>query len=357
MIRVLLIVFAVLMVSCKGDEQVAYYKEHIIGDWKNIPNPVKDEPAPPPSFYTLGYGFEPNGIFECKMGFYDDKMQYKGNYSVYEIEHDSLKLTYKGNDDYQVNSKIERILNDTLVLSFGKYRQYFLRKKSDTINTPDFDEIIITHSGGMFPPRIKNVFIKNDGNVVYDKYDTLYNHKWFIANISAKEVAQIKTRFKKANWPELKPEYGSFVYDGGHMLLSIISRGKIMKSVIINPMSGNAFLDWAVVPTGNLPYKLNGSEQDFSKLVYMKYFSFLKDGKVLSLTESESYYLSYLLNKAPESKAPIKEDYTVALTIDAIKKIMTDGRFYKFYYTNGATKTVDIGYDFIKESKLLNHFE
>jgi len=358
MMRGFFIILSILVISCKGsNNKDAFYKEQIIGDWENITSQVNGEPVPPPSFYDLGYGFEPNGIFEIKTGFYDDYMRYVGNYSAYYIVHDSLKLTYKSAEDYLVNSKIESISNDTMVLTEGRYKLYFLRKKSDTLNVPDFDGLVITHSGGMIAPSIKNVFIKSDGEVVYDRYDTLHNHKWFSAKISAKELAQIKTRFKKANWPKLKTEYGSPVYDGGDIQVCIIRDKKIVKSVFINPFSQNTLLDWAVIATGNLPDIVKGKQQNFDGQLYMKYLAFKGKDKRLALTEPESYYLSYLLNKASVSTYKFDEVYLLDYNNDTIRKIMTDGRYYKYYNTNGAVKTLDVGYNFTAQSKFVHTFE
>jgi len=355
------IIVLLLTFSCKRDDDATdAQKKLLAGDWQRLEVQDKLENGEVnvmiPSLLTPGYGFDVKGNFEYKTGFYKgEHFKYIGSFSHYKIEDDSLKLFYIGDNRY-VNARISKLTKDTLVLNYQKYNSYYIKKKYDTLNIPNFQQLII--SGGMYGSGSSNVFIKEDGTVIYDKRewtDTILNQNRYKATISKKELATIQTRFKKADWPNLKKTYGYPADDVENYQVTIIKDNRILKSVYIAGVDQPAVLSWAYIPTSNIPNMIRGEIVPKS-VIDIENFVLKNSGHSLALTNSERYFLSYQLSNARVVTTSFLELYNLENNDTSVSKITSDGRYYKFYFKDKTTKTVDIGYNFLTESNLVNTF-
>jgi hypothetical protein len=348
----------VLMFSCKREDKVDS-NSMIVGDWELT---TKDfEPKDGTRAYPLetGYGFYADGIFENKIGFYNwtNPLKYYGSFSKYKLENDSLKM-------YNLYLKkwssiyILKLTTDSLVLEGEYFNPVYVKKHHDTIGIPQFQGLIISQSGGLISSQLNNIFIQSDGSVVYDKFNHEkkgLRNKWYKAKISNKDFSKIQTRFKQANWPKLKSLYGDVIYDAGDTQISIINNGKIVKSVFIYPSELPATLTWAYMPALHIPDVLKSKKITAKNLINSD-IAIIGSEKRLGLTSSESYFLAYSLGKAPSINKNFSELYKLDFHDNILSKITTDGRYFKLCARNKDVKIVDLGYNFITESKLVNTF-
>ena len=231
-----------------------------------------------------------------------------------------------------------------------------VRKHYDTIKSIDFDAIVVAKSDCFGACSVNKIFIKQDGTVVYDTYDTIGNLVYFTSNISRHNFIKIRSRFKKADYEHLESRYNACITDMSTTHLTFIKEGKIIKSIYDYGQESPTELIWAYIPVVYLPDIIK-AEPNKHKCFSLGYTTFIKDKLALHLTKSESFYLSYLLENASDVNKKINELYSLGFDNDSISRITTDGRYYKFYFKNKSTKTIDVGYDFLKESKLVNKFE
>jgi hypothetical protein len=357
---IVLFLVVVFMFSCKREDKVNTKNSLIIGDWELT---TKDfEPKDGTRAYPLetGYGFYADGSFENKIGFYNWKnpLKYYGSFSRYKLENDSLKM-------YNLYLKkwtivhIAKLTTDSLVLEGEYFNPVYVKKHYDTIGIPQFQGLIISQSAGLISSQLNNIFIQSDGSIVYDKFDQEKNgleNKWYKAKISNKDFSKIQTRFKQANWPKLKSLYGDVIYDAGDTQICIINNGKIVKSVFIYPSDLPVTLTWAYMPALHITDVLKSKEITAKNLIGSDITIIGSDGR-LALTSSESYFLAYSLGKAPSINKNFSELFKLDFQDDSLTWITTDGRLFKLYNKNKGLNTVDLGYNFITESKLVNTFQ
>lgn len=358
------ILIVLFIVSCKEDNVKRKAQQKlIIGDWELTTKEF--EPKDGTRAYPLetGYGFYADGSFENKIGFYnwEKPLKYYGSFSKYKLENDSLKM-YNLYMKKWGSFSIVKLTVDILVLEGEYYNPVYIKKHYDTMNVPQFQGLIISQSGGLINSSINNIFIQSDRSIIYDKFEHNDNygnfeHKWYDAKISNKEFSRIQTRFKQANWPKFKSRYGKVSYDAGDTQITIIKDGKIVKSVFMYPNNLPFALTWTYMPLLHLPDILKSTDITAKARLNMSYVSFIQKSESLSLTSPESYFLSYSLDNAPSVNKKFVEIYNIDYSNDTINQIATDGRYFKFYNKNKITKTVDLGYNFITESKLVNTFQ
>lgn len=356
------IIFILLLVSCSGKTCNEDQKKLILGDWTavNPPSSVTQNYTGLPVDWGLGYTFFSDGTCEDKFGFFDweKPLKYYGSISNYEIEDDNLKIKDLYLDTL-ICRKIVKLTHDSLIVSGGDNLHFYIKKKYDTIKSPDIDGVVIHMGGGLIPSYINNIYIQSTGNFIFDRYEVeTHGPQYYKGIISKKEFARINTRFKKTDYLNLDKVYGEEIFDGGYNYCSLIKNNKIIRSFYLKTQCVPYELRFAIRPVTHLPdvasYKSNTHFKDLN----ISHFISKYKKRELELTNSEDYFLCYLLSTSPKVTLQINENHELAFrTDDNLNKITTDGRYYKFYFRDNKTETVDIGYDFLAESELVNTFK
>jgi hypothetical protein len=181
-----------------------------------------------------------------------------------------------------------------------------------------------------------------------------YNQKQYVFN-----------KFKKANPKSLLDEYSVGHTDDQTISTTYIKNGKIIKTISDYGLAGSSELVWAYIPFGNLyrQIKLNSILYDRPFYPKLSYYTFKKNGKILPLEKSESFYLWTELLKSKVTEKEFTPIYTISLRRNytywgpdpnkerknkfELKSIKTDGQFYTFDFKNEKPITYDLGYNFI----------
>jgi hypothetical protein len=360
------------LVSCKQKSKYDY-ENKIIGEWKFVreidkPNENGKIPPPPPfGNREIGYEFYKNGKFEYKLGFYkymkgDENHQsqnlYLGSNSKFKIENDSLKL-YDLSEKKWNSFKIIEIESDTLKIinSVGKISK-FKKLKYKINNSESFDKVIVSSTGcyGRCPET--DIEINKNGKVIYNGGSFSSVTGSYTSEISHSQFLKINLSFLKSNWTNLENEYISKWTDDETVYVTFIKNDRIIKTIEDYGAKSPTEFIWAYTSIRFLQQNIKlEKEANETNILKFNHISFKIKNKICSLVKSESFYLKNLLSKSKEVNINFKEKYIIEYwSNDIKKKIVTDGRYYKFEKTKGEFITLDLEYDFLKKNNIIQRF-
>ena len=377
--NILFILIVVFLFSCKEDKaKITQQKkfltpqEMLLGNWAAIQDTLKKN-----SFFyhryedNRGFEFLPDGICDYKSGYIDaerfrndpidrnERIMYSlGTKTNYSFTKDSLKI-FNLSDKKWDRFKIKKLSADTLIRSRDTAWAIFVKKNYETDNVPDFDAVIVSASPCFGPCPMVSIMISKDGVVHYTGEFHVSKKGSYTSKIAIADFKQIALRFKQADYMNLKNDYSLSVTDSRTVCVSFIKNGKIVKSVSdYASCSPNEFV-WAYLPLITLEQKLNLIPRVVPEYIKTEFMiaSFSRGNAQLSLSDSETYYLLHLLRKGRQGPYLFKEGYKLKLKNELVNEITSDGRYYKFYFKDKTTKTMDIGYNFLAENKLVHKFE
>jgi len=104
-----------------------------------------------------------------------------------------------------------------------------------------------------------------------------------------------------------------------------------------------------------VPETLHNQERIFSDFNDFHNLRIEKPDSALDLYHTERFYLNILLQNATLTDTVFEPLYILKESISSKDKIETDGRYFK-YKTAGVAKTLDIGFNFIKENNFQKLF-
>jgi len=357
----------ILLVSCKEPQTP---QQMLLGNW------VFAKTLNQPSYKWLlnnhsGYEFSANKVCNFKQGFFESKMlvdtagnrnnfvDYLGTETRYELRKDSLKvfdLSEKKWDSF----KIKKLTADTLIIGHKSSWSVYTKKEYEIDNNvPDFDEIIVSNSGCFGSCPMNDIRINRNGNVVFYGYFNNIKDGVFTSHITKKDFEYIENKFKIANYNKLSNHYYSSVTDNSTTSITFLKNGKILKT--IDDYANNSPLEfvWAYTPLKYISQDLElVPEKHTGYFTFSFYASYNTKNTRLDLTGSEKFLLMNSLENSRESHKIFHETYSIEFYENKEEiSITTDGRFYKFYFKDKTTKTVDMGYNFLTENKLSNTFQ
>ncbi|MFY8188232.1 MAG: hypothetical protein ACOVLC_09760 [Flavobacterium sp.] len=177
------------------------------------------------------------------------------------------------------------------------------------------------------------------------------------AQLDPETIAYYFNLFDKIPISKLEDHYTFSATDSQNNTVSFFKEGKIVKTIscyIENPIDlkkAYSELSFAYqnVKVEDDPYFI------FDNYVSLHTFS---TGKLdFRLKESEGFFLEIALRLGKEVQTAFKPLYELKFSLlgkkSDVKKITTDGRFYRIEMNNGTTKTLDIGYHFIEKNPLI----
>jgi len=378
----LLLIFTSFLFACNwmGNKQEAekQLKAQIKGDWEWIReaytysgNDSVPPPPPPPFSMPQGMTFS-NDSIESYLGFYKkDTDRVTGNrHSTYIGDKASYKISdgdifiknlFSGKWEFEWrfvkrrNDTLELAVNDSVILKY-KRLQPILEE------FPDFDQIIYSSSGCYGACEMMDVSVDKEGNVLFQARGFVKPLGIFSAKLDDQTRKNLFDHFRKANPMGLSYEYAVHHTDDETITTTYIKNGKIVKTIYDYGMAGPSRLVWAYMQIARVYHKIKLKslldERDFHLKIYR--LDFNKNALTLSLKESESFYLWTELVKAQKTSKTFQPKYRLTFSDEyyywtaeqkkhkaEIKKVSTDGRYFKFELKNGEPITLDLGYDFV----------
>lgn len=375
---ILILTLVTLMTSCNQEaKKNQRLKELLIGEWE-LCKEYATEDIPPPPFFDrpFGIGFSQdsieffNGFFQADIDSITGKRmaKYYGNFVSYHIKKDSIFIQNVFNSKMEFKWKFVCLSNDTLYLAIDdsttvKYRM--LKYNIDTVS--DFDQIIYSSSGCYGSCPIIDISIDKNNHILFQGEGYVKELGFYEGQLDNNLKIYIFDKFKKANLQKLEKYYAANHTDDESITTTYIKDNKIIKTIDDYGHKGTRELIWAYVPIANLHSVVNLKRIPDDEPFYPKYhyYTFEKGRLILPLAKSESFYLWTELKKSKITSQDFTPEYTITFTgnytywgPDAnkrehkyeIKKIISDGRFFKFEYKNAPTVTYDLGYNFVEQN-------
>lgn len=378
---ILLTILTTFLLGCNSavDQQKAdkQLRDNLSGDWEIIiekENSTNDFPPPPMFYFPQGMTVS-NDSIEFYLGFFKEDRDnitgkrtrlYMGNVVPYKTNKDSIIIKNPLTDKWEFkwrfvsrnNDTLKLAINDTTVIQFKK-----LNYNLDTL--PDFDQIIYSSSGCYGSCPIIDVSVSKDGAVLFQGEGYVKSLGFFSGNLDTKTKNYIFNKFRRANPLKLEDNYSVGHTDDQSLTTTYIQNGKIVKTIHDYGMAGTSELIWAYIPISNIhtTTKLDSLPLDDPFYPKLHYFTFVKDGLILPLEKSESFYLWTELKTSKQTETNFKSKYKLTFSGNytywgpdpnearqhkyEIKSVTTDGQFFKFEFKNEKAITYDLGYNFI----------
>ena len=325
--------------------------------------------------FSSNYNFEivNDSIFDFKDGFYyyiankrwnenDDakpmrSSYYLGSKTNYKV-HDSNLIYYnKASKDWDT-MKIHKIWNDTMIVQGHEQALYQLvRKQNNFFDDKSYDAITIDRSPCFGSCPFNATYIDRKGNFFFKPYQHNTAYLNVQAQLDPETIAYYFNLFDKIPISKLEDHYTFSATDSQNNTVSFFKEGKIVKTIscyIENPIDlkkAYSELSFAYqnVKVEDDPYFI------FDNYVSLHTFS---TGKLdFRLKESEGFFLEIALRLGKEVQTAFKPLYELKFSLlgkkSDVKKITTDGRFYRIEMNDGTSKTLDIGYHFIEKNPLI----
>ena len=382
-IKVIFLLTLILMsFSCNQEQKNQELKELLIGEWelcREEPKSEGDIPPPPIFLYSpFGIGFSQDSI-EFLNGLYlppDTDLvtgkrvaKYYGNFVPYQIKRNSIFVLNVLNNKMEFKWKFICLSNDTLKLAVDDSTMLKFKKleNNDIDTIPDFDQIIYSSTGCYGTCRIIDISIDKNSKIFFQGEGYVKELGFYEGQLDDSIKKYVFDKFKKANPLRLEKYYAVSHTDDECITTTYIKNGKIIKTICDYGGTGVHKLTWAYVPIANLYsiVKLKRIPDDEPFYPKYGYYAFEKGRLILPLEKSESFYLWTELKKSKTTSKNFSPTYTITFTgnytywgpdankrehKNEIKKITTDGRFYKFEYKNAFTETYDLGYNFVERN-------
>lgn len=347
------------MISCEKKPKYNY-ENLILGDWI-FENEI---PKRKNYFYSdFGYSFEKNGNCESKPGYLQtedrtDKEERKtifyGTKTKYRIVNDSLYILNLVSKKWDA-SQIAGITSKNLKLKFEKNVILNLSKLNYKENKKEnFDKIIISKSPCFGSCPINDIEINRNGEIYYRGSDYNTKNGFFKSKIKLNDFKKIEIDFKKTNFLNLKDNYSANWTDDQEVSITFVKDNKIIKSIKDygrqSPKLFRITLEPITYLYQNLKLQEDKNIREFQKL---RYFSFEKANKIITLSSSEAFFLCNLMSNAKTTDSTFKASYFRDYeTVFDIHRIETDGRYFKIIKLDKSSYTLDLGFDFFKINEL-----
>ena len=366
----LLLVF--LFFSCDKKEE-----NMLIGNWYFDSNLITDN-YDSSEKQNFSLNILNDSILEYKFGFYEyiptnmkvlgaysdttdmkiNALRFLGTKTKYTIK-DSTLLFWDKSDSIWVKHKIKTLNHEYLILEDESKKEYNLVKKKKTYNDSTlYDAIIVDRQGGFGCCGVNTTYINRKGKMYFKGLGYNTNEDDFITQLDLKTATQIFNNFDRIDIFHMENSYQRSVTDAQNNTITFIKNGKIVKS--IQDYANKAPIDFfaAYNELSYLYQKVKKKNDAVFIFDNRLNFPSFENNKVQNrIYNSEFFLLELELKKGKEVNIVFEPKYVLNFSYlnhgFLFNKIETDGKYYKFYYNDNATKTIDIGYDFIEENPIL----
>lgn len=329
-------------------------KKNILGDWIIVGNPVSGKRKnidPEYSIYNkLGFSFYPNGSFDNKVGYVkhkDSTNRYFGIRSKYRITNKAFYLLDPGRQKWDT-CKLIKLTTDTLQFKIRGALATFIHYKSTSQKNPDFDKIILSSSGCMGSCTNMSIMLNNDGTIIFAGGEFTDKKGTYTGKISKERFKLLQADLFITDVRSLKNSYRGGVSDDETISITFVKDGKIYKSINDYGKTAPAQFIWAYNPLRYLYQTLTLKTVSYRDLLpQLNSLKWKKDNKVADLPQSETFLLSYYLNKGKTFDGKFNPRFKLAPSyqLRSPNDVDTDGRYYTFIQ-NSKSITIDIGFNF-----------
>lgn len=354
-------IFFLLLTLISCEKKPTYnYENSILGDWI-FENEI---PKRKNYFYSdFGYSFAQNENCVSKPGYFDTKEKnekeerktiFYGTKTKYRIVDDSLYIFNLVSKKWDA-SQIVEITSKNLKLKFEKNIILNFSKVNYKENKNEsFDKIIISKSPCFGSCPINDIEINKNGEIYY--HGSGYNTKngFFKSKIKPNDFKEIEIDFKKTNFLNLKDNYSANWTDDQEVSITFIKDNKIIKSIKDYGRQSPKLFRITIEPLTYLYQKLKLQEnKKIKEFQELRYFSFEKANKIITLSSSEAFFLCNLLSNSKITNYTFNSKYFRDYDTDLdIHRIETDGRYFKMIPHNKNSYTLDLGFNFIEKNEL-----
>ena len=367
--KITIIFLLLLLVSCKNEKSNPY-----IGNWyfDKIVDYDSLKTEMPKSYLERMHGnyysfaILNDSILERKSGFFysilDHTSYYLGTKTDYRIKDSSIQYFDKYENDWDT-LKITKIKGDTMIVK-GNYNAYYqLIKKTNTyFNTKKYDAIIVERSPCYGSCPFNSTYIDRKGNFCFKAYDYNTQKGNFFSKIDNETTDEFFENFDKIDIFKLKDNYSAMLTDSQTNVISFIKNGKIVKTIetyVDCPID----LEMAFTKLSYAYQKVKLNYDYDGKYIFEKkvrFGSFVFEKTKYRLMDSESFFLENEIRKGIKSNYKFTEKFELTFyeylkedEKSEIKKILSDGRFFKFIKNDNTSFTIDIGYNFIDKNPII----
>jgi hypothetical protein len=375
----LLVVILVILFSCKKENKNVY-----IGDWyfdKIVDYDSSKTHLPEYIFKQAGEGISSfsilnDSVFENKDGFYytiQNRVPSQGQRGYTFLRSDyylgtttkckiqKSKISYFDKTEKKWKEiRIKEIKGDTMIVYGGKNVKFrLIRKHNAYLNREQFDAITLDRSPCFGSCPFNSTYIDRNGYFYFKGYDSNTQSGNLFAKLDKKQTEEIFDKFDKIDISKLKNEYFGGGTCGQTNTISFIKDGKIIKTIELY----RAGPEDLIAAYTNLSFVYQQAKVDYDNQFIFGggkvSFDFVQTQKtVYSLSESESFYIEVALRRGKKLKKNFEAKYLLDFYLwedkADVKKIITDGRFYKIEMKD-TTMIVDIGYNFIESNQMIKN--
>ena len=370
--HIILIILSIFLFSCKKKEE-----NLLIGNWC-FDERLKIEGYNSFDEEIFGLNILNDSILEYKFGFYEDvptsmnvlhfdrkslnmkinAQRFLGTKTKYKVK-DSTMFFWDKSGSFWVEYKIKKSNQKYLILEDQNQKEYNLTKTENNYNNSTlYDAIIVDREGGFGCCGINTTYINRKGEMYFKGLGYNTNEEDFKTQLDLKTVTQIFDNFDKIDILKMDDSYYRSVTDAQSNTISFIKNGKIVKS--IQDYANKAPLDFfAAYNELSYLYQKVKKKNDIVFLFDNRiHFPSFENKKVQNkICNSELFLLELELMKGKECNVSFESKYNLNFSYlnqgFLFNKIETDGKYYKFIYKNGTSKTIDIGYNFIEINSII----
>ncbi|WP_319800405.1 MULTISPECIES: DUF6438 domain-containing protein [Flavobacterium] len=262
-------------------------------------------------------------------------------------------------DSIWIKHKIKTLNHDNLILEKENKEKYNLVKKRNIHhNSKLYDAIIVDREKGFGCCGINTTYINRKGEMYFKGLGYNTNEEDFVAQLDLNITTQIFKKFDQIDILKMNNYYPCETPDSQNNSITFLKNGKIIKT--IQDCSRKAPIDFYVA--------YNELSYLYQKIKQKNNYNFIFDNRLHfpsfenklikhTLYNSELFLLDLELRKGKESETSFNPTYTLNFSYGnqgfLFSKIETDCRYYKFYYNDNTTKTIDMGYNFIGANPIL----
>ncbi len=285
------------------------------------------------------------------------KENFYKNIVPYELRSDSVFYFHPVEQKWIYLWEIKQIWKDSLLVKKERMFNEKLYRLSYNTIPYEFDRIIYSSSPCFGSCQVISISLDKNGYFIFQGRSNVDHIGLYKGKLSKKNTDKVFQRFINADIIGLKENYSANCTDAQTITTSYIKESKIIKTIFDYGLMAPQELTWAYNRIGNIHnlYKMDTVKNEKLFFLNMNYFSFIKDKQVLRLEDSESFYLLTELRKSSIVENELNKDLDLMLN-DYFKgrynisEIKTDGQFYKFYFADKKSITLDLTYNFIESN-------
>ncbi len=364
-----IVIISVLLFSCEKEEKISLVGEWTLDSIIDYGN-RKDYLFATDDFDDVAnFKILNDSIIEFKSGFFDylelknkiDKsssnaLYYLGTQTKYNLK-DSLLIFYNKNDNKKDTIRILKSDVDKIFIQLeNKVVLNLKRINNKYFNNTKYDAVVVDRSPCLGYCPFNFTYIDRQGNYYFKNkgFNTIDGN--IATKVSQDKVDYYFNIFDKIDIQKFNKTYQLSATDGQSNTISFFKNGKIVKTIstyLTSPIELKTVINELSYSYQFIPDQINY----YSVLGDDYLFGIQFENRNLRLLDSESDFLEVSLSMGKEVEIDFEPKYEMQVKAfyseGPYKKILTDGRYYKFIKKDDSSFTIDLGYNFIEINPIL----